>query len=197
MTMAAPTSRVQEIREAVGRVEDPELPITIKDLGMVRSISINTRAGFGGSSDATSDSDSESASGVVVDVALVVTYSGCPAQYFIERDVKAAVADIDSNATVNIVWESTPWSTADVTDTGRVDLADVGVAVPSPTGHVNCPYCGSNAIEVDSIAGSSLCRSLAFCTDCRNTVDILKDPGTTGYARSETSPVRLISRTKK
>lgn len=187
MTMAAPTSRVQEIREAVGRVEDPELPITIKDLGMVRSISIDT----------LDDSESESAGGVVVDVALVVTYSGCPAQYFIERDVKAAVADIDSDAMVNIVWESTPWSTADVTDTGRVDLADVGVAVPSPTGHVNCPYCGSNAIEVDSIAGSSLCRSLAFCTDCRNTVDILKDPGTTGYARSETSPVRLISRTKK
>lgn len=196
MTMAAPTSRVQEIREAVGRVEDPELPITIKDLGMVRSISINTRDSSDGS-DESSDSTSESAGGVVVDVALVVTYSGCPAQYFIERDVKAAVADIDSNATVNIVWESTPWSTADVTDAGRVDLADVGVAVPSPTGHVNCPYCGSNAIEVDSIAGSSLCRSLAFCTDCRNTVDILKAPGTTGYARSETSPVRLISRTKK
>jgi ATP-binding protein involved in chromosome partitioning len=66
--------RVEEVRDRLRAVVDPELGDTIVDLGMVRGITVE-----GG--------------GVVVDVAL--TIAACPLRNQIERDVVGHVQSLD------------------------------------------------------------------------------------------------------
>jgi hypothetical protein len=37
-----------------------------------------------------------------------------------------------------------------------------------------CPVCGSSAVADTSDAGPTRCRSLAWCPDCRNPVEVLR-----------------------
>lgn len=148
------TTRASELRRAVEAVEDPEMAVGIGDLGMVRSVTADPATG-------------------TVEVHLVTTYAGCPAQMFIERDVAAALP----GHTVRVHWDPMPWSPDAVSEAGRRSLADVGIAVPAAADAAPaCPYCGA-PVQVTSQAGSSLCRSLGYCASCRNPVDVLKHPG--------------------
>jgi ring-1,2-phenylacetyl-CoA epoxidase subunit PaaD len=80
------------VRRAVESVPDPELPpVTIGMLGMVHDVAV-------------------SPDGAVV-VELLPTYSGCPATEMIERDVVAAVSDVDGVDRVTVRFRYDPaWS---------------------------------------------------------------------------------------
>lgn len=87
--MAAPTE--EQIREALKKVNDPELGHNIIDLGLVYNIFIHPDEGF-------------------VEVEMTLTSMGCPAAGEIVRQATEAVKSVEGvkDAKVNLVWNP-PW----------------------------------------------------------------------------------------
>lgn len=97
-------------RDAVWRaldgVDDPELPVSIVDLGLVRRLDISDGA---------------------VTVGLTYTSLACPCVDMIREDVEDAVAAIPGVRTAAVADVLEPWSRQDVTPRGRELLRAVAV----------------------------------------------------------------------
>ena len=152
------------VRAAVAAVVDPEIRVvTIEDLGILRAVSV---------------ADDGRAR-----VTITPTYSGCPAMDVIRRDVaEAALAAGAAGADVETVL-APAWSTDMISESGRAKLAAAGIAPPGPAGRrgpvllrlsVRCPRCGSMATEQLSRFGSTACKALWRCTECREPFDEIK-----------------------
>jgi metal-sulfur cluster biosynthetic enzyme len=96
----------EEVRDALREVLDPEYPISLVDLGLIRGIEIR---------------------GNRVDIKLTYTCMGCPAMDMIQDDVRERLLEIDGIdvVEVEVVWPT--WSRMDITPLGRKQLKDVGV----------------------------------------------------------------------
>lgn len=157
------TSSIDDIREIIAAVQDPELPvITIEQLGILRGVRV--------------DGD-----GVTVDI--TPTYSGCPAMDAIRADILARLAErgID-DAEVRTVL-APAWTTDWITPAGRDALRRHGIAPPGParqasavalTLSVRCPQCGSLDTRELSRFGSTACKALWVCNACREPFDHVK-----------------------
>jgi metal-sulfur cluster biosynthetic enzyme len=99
-----------DVWDALYEVEDPEMPVSIVDLGLVYGIDV--------------DEDGD----VFVDMTL--TYSGCPARDMLQGNVREALLGVDGveSVTLNLVW-SPAWNVEMVTDAGRDDLREFGLSV--------------------------------------------------------------------
>lgn len=91
------------------RVEDPEMPISVVDLGLVYGVAVE---------------DGHAT------VTMTLTYTGCPARDYLQDDVRRAAerADGVESADVELVW-SPEWNLEMVTEAGRADLRAFGVSV--------------------------------------------------------------------
>lgn len=162
------------LRELVGRVPDPEIPVlTIADLGVLREVSID---GSGR-----------------VEVTITPTYSGCPAMDAIRADIVGVLAAHGHpDAVVRIVL-APAWTSDWITPAGREALTEYGIAPPGPRpgglrpgdpvlvplgrpagSPVPCPRCGSTSTRQLSRFGSTACKSLHSCTACREPFDHFK-----------------------
>lgn len=151
----SPERLLEEVREAVSAVDDPEYPgLSIVDLGLLESIHIQ-------------------ADGVTI--GLVPTFSGCPALAVIAEAVRDAVGRIDGVDDVDVVWLRTPsWSTDRVTRRARRILADsFSVAVQFGRQVPPCPRCGEATVP-RSAFGPSRCRAIHTCSRCREPVEVLR-----------------------
>lgn len=94
--------------EALREVRDPELPVSIVDLGLVYDIR---------------------RSGTRIDVDLTFTATACPCTEFIRSDLRDRLLAEDSvdSVTIHEVWDP-PWSRARITEEGRRILRRFGVA---------------------------------------------------------------------
>jgi metal-sulfur cluster biosynthetic enzyme len=99
-------SAAEDVREALKEVLDPEYPISLVDLGLIRGIEV----------------DSSTAR-----VKLTYTCMGCPAMDMIQDDVRDRLLQMDGIDEVNIevVWDS--WSRKDISKDGVIQLRKVGV----------------------------------------------------------------------
>lgn len=176
--LAAPDPEV--VRRAVTEVPDPELPpVTIGMLGMVHDLDV-------------------SADGVV-HVALLPTFSGCPATEMIERDVVAAVTAVPGVRDVHVRFRfDPPWTPDRIDATGRERLREFGIAPPggpihgavAPEGRRSlplalagasaeaaprtCPYCRSADTVKDSSFGPTPCRDVRYCNACQQPFEAFK-----------------------
>lgn len=153
------------IDAALADVPDPELPVSIVELGMVCGVDIN---------------------GEDVDVKLVPTYTGCPALPMIEQDVRAKVTAVQGVESCTVSWCYEPaWNPDRITEPGREKLRAHGVTttgccgggqstVELTTSALACPYCGSSDTRLDSAFGPTRCRSIYFCDGCRNQFEHIK-----------------------
>ncbi len=91
---------------ALERVDDPELPVSIVDLGLVRRLDIVDGA---------------------VTVGLTYTSLACPCLDMIREDVEAAVDAVPGVRGVRVDDLLEPWSRDDVTPRGREMLRAVAV----------------------------------------------------------------------
>jgi metal-sulfur cluster biosynthetic enzyme len=91
---------------ALQRVEDPELPLSVVDLGLIRRLEI--AAGR-------------------VRIGLTYTSLACPCNEMIREDVEAAVAAVPGVAAVQVDEVLEPWTREDVTPQGRALLRAVAV----------------------------------------------------------------------
>lgn len=96
--------------EALGGVTDPELPVSLVDLGMVYAVDVGDDG--------------------AVDLDLTFTSIGCPGMEMILDDVRAAVGAVEgvSDVHVRIVW-SPPWTKARLSPRGRLLLQAAGLSV--------------------------------------------------------------------
>ena len=153
------------VMSAVAGVPDPEIPVvSVVDLGIVRGVR-----------DAGGDRPPA--------VLITPTYSGCPATLAIETAVRVALDDAGLGDVAIETVLSPPWTTDWISDRGRRQLSEYGIA-PPPRGEggaslrgsdqPECPRCGSLATAEVSRFGSTPCKSLWRCTDCLEPFDRFK-----------------------
>jgi ring-1,2-phenylacetyl-CoA epoxidase subunit PaaD len=155
---AGRTAIEEDVWDVLRSVEDPELPITITDLGLVRDVRVEAGR---------------------VSVRLAPTWTGCPALAVIRTRVRDALLAIQGvrEASVEYTYDE-PWSLERMTAHGRERLREYGLSVPlcrfaePPV----CPYCGSRDVAVDSLFGPTLCRATYLCRACRNPFERFKPP---------------------
>jgi ring-1,2-phenylacetyl-CoA epoxidase subunit PaaD len=158
VSAVAELSLKDRIFEILSQVPDPEIPcISVVDLGIVRDVRGQT-------------------------LVITPTYTGCPATIAIGNDIRAA---LDRAGLSHIEIETTlspPWTTDWISDEGLAKLRDYGIA-PPPRGAAKhslrgtaakCPRCGSLHTEEISRFGSTPCKALHRCLDCREPFDRFK-----------------------
>ena len=148
----------------LGQVMDPEVPaVSVVDLGIVRGLA--WQAGH-------------------LEVVVTPTYSGCPATEVIESDIRDALVQAGFHAP-RLQRRLTPaWTTDWITEHGRAQLREYGIAPPDGSTskrtllgeapQVLCPQCGSAHTELLSQFGSTACKALYRCCDCREPFDYFK-----------------------
>ena len=165
---AAKKPPLDELREravaALGHVVDPEIPVlTIADLGILRDVRI----------------DAEGA----VEAVITPTYSGCPAMNMIalEADLALEKAGFAERKITTVL--SPAWSTDFMSAEGREKLRAYGIAPPATAASravllgeeaPSCPRCASREVERISEFGSTSCKALWRCRNCREPFDYFK-----------------------
>lgn len=156
----------EELFEILDAVMDPEVPvISVVELGIIRDVVANDE-------------------GVVV--TITPTYSGCPAMREIETEVRAAL-EREGLGPVEVRTTYAPaWTTDWITPAAREKLEAYGIAPPGPVDRSNdlislrrrttvrCPYCKSLSTEQKSVFGSTACKSIWVCNDCRQPFEEFK-----------------------
>jgi ring-1,2-phenylacetyl-CoA epoxidase subunit PaaD len=148
----------REIWKVLETVEDPELPITVTDLGLIRSVTVE---------------------GGRVRIRLVPTFSACPAIEVMRRDIRQKVLALGGveEVSVDLTFEE-PWTMARMSDRGRARLAAYGLSLPhrQMMEPATCPFCGSTNTTLENSFGPTLCRAIYYCRDCRNPIERFKPP---------------------
>ena len=109
--------------------------------------------------------------GADVVVVMTPTYSGCPAMEAMEDAVRARLRD-EGYPNVRIERRLSPaWTTDWLSSAARRALVAYGVAAP---GVLECPQCGSTHVTLIAQFGSTACKALYRCDDCREPFDVFK-----------------------
>ncbi len=164
----------EAIMDVLREIPDPEMPISIVDLGLVEDIRV--------------ESNGEVAS-VFIDI--LPTFVGCPALPMIENEIRTKVGAVEGVGEVSVQFiYDPPWSVDRISDEGRQSLAAHGVTVPEHgskldvpghggkvelrTSAIACPFCGSNETRLDSQFGPTRCRMIYYCESCKNSFEHMK-----------------------
>ncbi len=145
------------VRSAIATVFDPEYPgVSVVELGLLESVAVET--------------DGE------VRIGMIPTYSGCPALKFIATDVETAVKAVAGVSSARVDWLRSPvWSQDRVSPSAIEHLErEFTVTLRRADGTLRCPVCGSDAVKDTSPMGPSRCRSLAYCPDCLNPIEVMR-----------------------
>lgn len=140
------------ILDAVALVEDPEVPVTLKDLGVLRSVT---------QTDST------------IHVVLRATKIGCPGKSRMTSDIEEACRATAPGLAVDIEWDQDPWTADDVTQAGMEVLRDFGIVLHEHD-RITCPYCSSHTIEMLSEYGGSICKVPYRCGACGSMFERLR-----------------------
>jgi ring-1,2-phenylacetyl-CoA epoxidase subunit PaaD len=157
---------VKTIWSLLGSVVDPEVPVlSVVDLGIVRDVRLVEGR---------------------PEIVITPTYSGCPAMDVIRMNIRMALLehgypDIKLTTVLSPAW-TTDW----MSEKGKEKLQAYGIAPPMPVPVVchpglfqreeaiACPHCGSYHTTMISEFGSTACKALYRCEDCREPFDYFK-----------------------
>lgn len=160
------------IWSVLSSITDPEIPVlSIVDLGIVRDVRFEKdiappSGGWG--------------------VYITPTYTGCPAMDMIAASIKMEMAARGFKNTKVTFVISPPWTTDWMTESGKQKLKEYGIAPPNPRQQVceptlfaaeeavPCPHCNSWHTHRVSEFGSTACKSLYQCDDCKEPFDYFK-----------------------
>ena len=158
---ALPGSDVAAVWDALADVADPEIPVvSVVDLGIVRSVERSAER---------------------VRVEILPTFVGCPAIDAIKAAIEERLAPLARRVDVAISFAE-PWTSDRITPGGRRKLRESGFAPPSAAGAAPialggvtpCPYCGSRRTALENAFGPTACRSIHYCTECRQPFEAFK-----------------------
>jgi ring-1,2-phenylacetyl-CoA epoxidase subunit PaaD len=153
------------ILKLLSEIPDPEIPvINISDLGILRDVKLE---------------------GDLCTVVITPTYTGCPAMRVIEDDIKIKLKEIGiNNVKVELVY-SPAWTTDWISDEAKEKLRSYGIAPPEHSSYdkglitgkkrnLKCPQCDSESVTMISQFGSTACKALYKCNNCKETFDYFK-----------------------
>lgn len=147
----------------LNQIPDPEIPVvSIVELGMVKDILINDGS---------------------VTVQIMPTYTACPATWQIQNDIEKKLKENNVPAKVEIIY-SPAWTTDRISPAALEKLNAYGIAPPqnkvsilelqNGTYKIKCPLCNSENTRLLSPYGSTPCKALMQCKDCKETFDYFK-----------------------
>ena len=154
--------KIKNIWKILEQVTDPEVPVlTITDLGIVRDVKLN---------------------GNEVEVIITPTYTGCPAMDMIAMNIKLALLENGYNNIKITSVLSPAWTTVWMSEDGKRKLKEYGIAPPhsitrsdeSSDRVIECPQCNSVNTKLISEFGSTACKALYKCEDCKEPFDYFK-----------------------
>ncbi|CAG9170473.1 Putative 1,2-phenylacetyl-CoA epoxidase, subunit D [Cupriavidus laharis] len=161
-------ANVAQVWAWLEQVPDPEIPvISVVDLGIVRDVAWVDETCV---------------------ITITPTYSGCPAMTVIRDDIERVLA-AQGIGRVSVQTRLAPaWTTDWMSVRGKASLSGYGIAPPaqqvidisgisrqaSPALVVACPHCGSRHTRLVSQFGSTACKALYRCGDCREPFDYFK-----------------------
>ena len=161
---AAAAIDLDAVHRALAEVMDPELPmLSVVDLGIVHRVEVD--AGDG-----------------TIQVEILPTFVGCPALELIKAAIAARLAAFGRPVEVVATFE-VPWTSERISPAGRAALEAAGIAPPGPATQttlidlevrVPCPHCGSRRTRLDNAFGPTQCRTIRYCTDCRQPFEAIK-----------------------
>ncbi len=142
-------------------INDPEIPVlSILDLGIIRSVTLINN---------------------VAEIVITPTYSGCPAMDVITMQIKMNLKQKGINNFTIRTELSPAWTTDWMTKEGKEKLLSYGIAPPSMLSSLNgipskvkCPQCNSSDTILLSEFGSTACKSLYQCNNCKEPFDHFK-----------------------
>ncbi len=147
-------------------VNDPEIPVlSVVELGIIRDVRLT-------------DGRPE--------IVITPTYSGCPAMDMIRADIGSTLLrhGLESARIVTVL--SPAWTTDWMSDAGKDKLRAYGIAPPQPLQQmcrlelfrqkkaIACPRCDSHHTALISEFGSTSCKALYRCEECREPFDYFK-----------------------
>lgn len=160
------TISTKDIWNVLEEVTDPEIPVlTVSDLGIIRDVKVDEEG--------------------LVEVIITPTYSGCPAMNMIEVNIRAVLQENGYDPVKVTTVLHPAWTTAWITERGKKRLKEYGIAPPvegsvdknalfQESPEVECPQCGSVHTEMVSQFGSTACKALYRCLDCKEPFDYFK-----------------------
>ncbi len=154
-----------QIFNLLSEIPDPEIPvINIIDLGILRDVKFEND---------------------LCTVVITPTYTACPAMKVIEDDIRCKLKEIGiENIKVELVF-SPAWTTDWISEEAKEKLRAYGIAPPDHSTvdkkvllgkarELKCPLCGSLHTEMISQFGSTACKALYRCLDCKEPFDYFK-----------------------
>lgn len=162
------TSNISEqyIRNILAAVCDPEVPVlSITDLGIVREIKTT---------------------GDEIEIIITPTYSGCPAMDVMTMNIRMALLEHGYHKIKITSVLSPAWTTDWMSEEGKRKLKEYGIAPPNPKQQVcdqqlfapneavQCPHCNSYHTLRISEFGSTACKALYQCEECKEPFDYFK-----------------------
>jgi ring-1,2-phenylacetyl-CoA epoxidase subunit PaaD len=175
MNVTTADETLERAWQVLESVPDPEIPVvSIRELGILRDV--------------------RRAADNVIEVIITPTYSGCPAMSQIAEDVEGALraAGIAPHRITTVL--APAWTTDWMSAEAREKLRRYGIAppigncgsnehtpqirpirfVPRVVDAPACPRCGSIHTERLAQFGSTACKALYRCIDCREPFDYFK-----------------------
>jgi len=140
-------------------IKDPEVPVlSIIDLGIVRDIKLNEDE---------------------LEVVITSTYTGCPAMDMIAAEIRVQLATLGFKKIKITTIHAPAWTTDWMSEAGKRKLQEYGIAPPDkrfaiPKDGVECPLCHSVNTRLISEFGSTACKALYQCNDCKEPFDYFK-----------------------
>lgn len=148
-------------------IKDPEIPaLNVIDMGIVRDVVLHE--------------------GDCIEIIITPTYSGCPAMDVIAMNLRIMLSTLGFKKIKITQILSPAWTTDWMTEEGKRKLKDYGIAPPNPKQQVcneklfepneaiECPRCSSWHTHRVSEFGSTPCKSLYVCDDCKEPFDYFK-----------------------
>ena len=151
------------VRAALADVPDPELPmLSVVDLGIIHRVLVGPGDG-------------------PIRVEILPTFVGCPALELIKAGIATRLAAFGRPVEVVATFE-VPWTSDRISQAGRAALLAAGIAPPTGEAsplidlepRVPCPHCGSRRTTLDNVFGPTQCRTIRYCTDCRQPFESIK-----------------------
>jgi len=150
----------QKILSILQQVCDPEVPVlTVMDLGIIRDVKLT---------------------GEAIEVIITPTYTGCPAMDMIAMNIRLALIENGYHKIKVTAVLSPAWTTDWMTEAGKQKLKAYGIAPPVTRSDgpydlvIECPQCHSTNTKLISEFGSTACKALYQCNDCKEPFDYFK-----------------------
>lgn len=142
---------------------DPEIPVlSIVDLGVIRDINVSKEQ---------------------IEIFITPTYSGCPAMDVIAMNIRICLLKSGFEK-IKITQQLSPaWTTDWMTKEGKQKLKAYGIAPPIGKAFnqkyledlkIECPLCHSSNTKLLSQFGSTACKALYQCNECKEPFDYFK-----------------------